>query len=70
MAYRTRPSAKTVQAEYDRLRVVAPRIGVLTQDEFWKSWSIGRIEIGENAREAAAYLRGAREALQQEGFLR
>lgn len=69
MARKQSPTAATVQREYDRLKIVAPHAAPLNRDDTFKTWYVGHIQIGITAREAAAYLRGAREALQQSGFL-
>lgn len=64
MSLRTRPTERTVRAAYAELRTLFPNTQPLTQDP----WSIGRVQIGETAREATAYLKGLRMGLQIAAF--
>lgn len=69
MSLRTRPTERTVRAAYAELRTLFPNTQPLTQDPFFKTWSIGRVQIGETAREATAYLRGLHMGLRASAFL-
>lgn len=58
----------TVQADYAALKRVLPNVGALRRDDFFKTWFIGKWQIGETAREASAFLQGVAAGVRASAF--
>lgn len=66
---RTSITPRDVEKAYIEVKKLAPNVQPLQRDGFFKSWSIGHVEIGRTARDAHQYLLGLRAGLMASSFV-